>query len=284
MIIDSHSHVSAPPQLYVWRSDLLAGREAWRPISKFSDEQLKAALENHLKLMDEVGTDIQFISPRPFQQMHSEKPEILVHKWIETNNEIIHQQVRVLPELGRCIRDFGFVGCLLNPDPSEGMHTTPPLTDEYWFPLYEKLVEHDVPALIHSAGCKNPRYSVNIQFIIEDSIAATQLLDPMSRILEDFPTLKFIIPHGGGLVPYQIGRWQSQAINRKERCPSRSRCASSTTTPACTPSAPSRCSSRRWGPTGCCSALRSRAPAAPAIPKPAAGWTTSNPSSRGWTS
>ena len=50
----------------------------------------------------------------------------------------------------------GFIGCNLNPDPSGGYFSTPPLTDKWWYPFYEKMVELDVPAMIHVSGCCNP--------------------------------------------------------------------------------------------------------------------------------
>ena len=58
-----------------------------------------------------------------------------------------------LEELERCVTELGFVGCLINPDPVEGDGAPPPgMGDEFWYPLYEKLVELDVPALVHSAS------------------------------------------------------------------------------------------------------------------------------------
>ena len=36
----------------------------------------------------------------------------------------------------------------LNPDPG-GYWKSPPLTDRYWYPIYEKMCELEVPAMIH---------------------------------------------------------------------------------------------------------------------------------------
>jgi len=59
-----------------------------------------------------------------------------------------------IEELERCVLELGFVGCNLNPDPSGGMWSGPPLTDRYWYPIYEKMIELDVPAMIHvSSSC-----------------------------------------------------------------------------------------------------------------------------------
>jgi 4-oxalmesaconate hydratase len=52
-------------------------------------------------------------------------------------------------ELLWCVRELGFVGCNLNPDPSGGHWTSPPLTDRSWYPFYEAMCELDVPAMMH---------------------------------------------------------------------------------------------------------------------------------------
>src|SRR6266853_861294 len=54
-----------------------------------------------------------------------------------------------LGELERCVKFYGFVAVNLNPDPSGGYWRDPPLFDRWWYPLYEKLVELDVPAMVH---------------------------------------------------------------------------------------------------------------------------------------
>ena len=82
--------------------------------------------------------------------------------------------------------------------------------DPYWYPVYEKLVELDVPALVHSAACKNMRESYSNHFITEEGIAILSILK--ARLFERFPTLKLIVGHGGGSIPFQIGRWRAEAI------------------------------------------------------------------------
>jgi 4-oxalmesaconate hydratase len=113
-----------------------------------------------------------------------------------------------IAELEHCINDYGFVGCVINPDPSEGGAPIPPgVGDPYWYPLYEKMCELDVPALIHSASCSSPRESYTLHFINEESIATVSLLE--SAVFTDFPDLKILMGHGGGAIPYQIARFES---------------------------------------------------------------------------
>jgi len=236
MIIDAHGHTVAPAEVYAFQATLLASRG--NPIlgrPKISDEKIHAALEGHVKILKKVGTDMQLISPRPFHAMHSIGPARVVHEWTGFINDIIARQVAMYPdifrgvaslpqtmeegvdravyELERCVKEHGFVGCVLNPDPAEGGHpTAPPLGDEYWYPLYEKLVELDVPALVHSAACCNPRLSYTLHFINEESIAVISLLE--SNVFKDFPNLKIIISHGGGAIPYHTGRFRAWRLRK----------------------------------------------------------------------
>ncbi len=115
-----------------------------------------------------------------------------------------------IAELDRCVNDLGFIGCNLNPDPGGGHFQHPPLTDRYWYPFYEKMVELDVPAMIHVSGSCNPAmHATGGYYIAADTIAFMQLLE--GDLFTDFPTLRFIIPHGGGAVPYHWGRYRGLA-------------------------------------------------------------------------
>ena len=243
MVIDVHGHLSAPPELYAYKSNLLASRGYHgRGNPGITDERMREAATPHLKLLEGVGTDVQFISPRPFQLMHSETPATIVRWWAEANNDVIASQCRAYPdvfrgvcalpqtpdgdmracveELERCVMELEFVGCLINPDPTEGTGLMPTLDDEYWYPLYDKMVELDTPGLVHSTACKNFRESYSAHFITEESVAVLNLCKKESRVFRDFPGLKLIISHGGGSVPYQIGRWRARRLREQEANPS----------------------------------------------------------------
>jgi 4-oxalmesaconate hydratase len=111
-------------------------------------------------------------------------------------------------EIERCVKDYGFVGCNLNPDPSGGYFNAPPLSDKWWYPVYEKMVELDVPAMIHVTGSCNPaQHTTSSYYLNGDTMAFTQLMFAQ-QLFRDFPTLKFIVPHGGGAVPSHWGRFR----------------------------------------------------------------------------
>ena len=142
--------------------------------------------------------DIQLISPRPYQMMHSEQAK-LVEWFAEETNDTIARTCRIEPgrfrgvagipqsmettpgrwtkELRRCVTDLGFVGAMLNPDPYEGAAQPPALSDRFWYPVWEAVCELDVPVLIHSAGCRPPaRESYSLHFIQEETLAVAALL------------------------------------------------------------------------------------------------------------
>jgi len=73
-------------------------------------------------------------------------------------------------------------------------------------------VELDIPAHIHSAGCRSERLTYSLHFINEESIAVVSLLN--STVFTDFPTLKILVSHGGGAIPYQVARFDASALRR----------------------------------------------------------------------
>lgn len=242
MIIDCHGHVSAPAELWAYKANIISHRGSHgRGKVVISDEELLAAMNQkemapvgHLDMLERAGTDVQLISPRPFQMMHSQKPSRLVHWFCEEVNTIIHRQVQlmpnkffgvaglpqtagdpisvVFPELERT-HQLGFKGILLNPDPYENSGVEAPgLGDRYWYPLYEKLCELDMPAHIHATGSMSERTPYTMHFINEESIAVYSLAN--SSVMTDFPDLKIVVSHGGGAIPYQIGRFQSAGMRQ----------------------------------------------------------------------
>ena len=119
-----------------------------------------------------------------------------------------------IAELERCVNELGFIGCNLNPDPSGGWWTSPPLTDKAWYPLYEKMVELDVPAMVHVSSSCNPCFhATGAHYINADTTAFMQFIQ--GDLFKDFPTLRLIIPHGGGAVPYHWGRYRGLAQDMK---------------------------------------------------------------------
>jgi 4-oxalmesaconate hydratase len=71
-----------------------------------------------------------------------------------------------------------------------------------------------VPAMIHVSQACNPAFhTTGSYYLSADTVAFMQLM--MSDLFKDFPTLRFIIPHGGGAVPFHWGRFRGIAQDQK---------------------------------------------------------------------
>jgi 4-oxalmesaconate hydratase len=243
MIIDCHGHyTTAPAQLQKFREAQIAGLKdpSLAPPNTrlaISDDEIRESLEKaQLKLQRERGTDLTIFSPRASAMAHHIGSEKTSLDWSRICNDLIHRVVGLyqanfvgvcqLPqspgvppvnsaaELERCVKELGFIGCNLNPDPSGGHWTSPPLTDRHWYPLYEKMVELQVPAMVHvSSSCNANFHATGAHYLNADTTAFMQFLT--SDLFQDFPTLKFVIPHGGGAVPFHWGRYRGIAQDLK---------------------------------------------------------------------
>ena len=238
MIIDCHGHyTTAPKALEAFRQQQIADPSARPPTPSITDDQIRESLEGaQLKLQRERGTDLTIFSPRAAGMGHHIGDGNTSLAWTQVCNDLIHRCCTLYPdkfvgvcqlpqtpgvpptnciaELERCVSQLGFIGCNLNPDPSGGWWKDPPLTDKWWFPFYEKMAELDVPAMIHvSASCNPNFHTTGGHYINGDTTAFMQLIT--SDLFKEFPTLKFIIPHGGGAVPYHWGRYRGIAQDLK---------------------------------------------------------------------
>jgi 4-oxalmesaconate hydratase len=243
MIIDCHGHyTTAPKALQIWRDEQLAAlndpaRPPFTGAVNISDDEIRESLEGaQLKFQRERGTDVTIFSPRASAMAHHIGDATTSLHWSQHCNDLIHRVCTLYPdnfvgvcqlpqspgvppstcidELRRCVTDLGFIGCNLNPDPSGGHWTAPPLTDRSWYPLYEAMVELDVPAMVHVSSSCNPNFhATGAHYINADTTAFMQFLT--ADLFKDFPTLRFVIPHGGGAVPYHWGRYRGLAQDMK---------------------------------------------------------------------
>jgi 4-oxalmesaconate hydratase len=237
MIIDCHGHYTTAPESHnLWRKAQVAAYEAHDsppPYPAISDDEIAESIEsNQLRILRERGADMTIFSPRASAMEHHVGDEAVSREWSRVCNNLIKRVVDRYPdafigvaqlpqspgvgldgsieELERCVTELGFVGCNLNPDPSGGWWNGPPLTDRYWYPIYEKMVELDVPAMVHVSSSCNPNFhATGAHYINADTTAFMQLIQ--GDLFADFPDLRLIIPHGGGAVPYHWGRYRGLA-------------------------------------------------------------------------
>lgn len=143
MIIDCHAPVSGPKAYWAYKAGLVAHRGSHNGGLTLSDQEILAAWNanemapmGHLDHMKSCQIDVQFISPQPFQMMHSEKPAKIVHDWTAVTNDLIRRSCTLLPdkllgigglpqmpgvpiedtfeELTRCVKTLGFKGVVLD--------------------------------------------------------------------------------------------------------------------------------------------------------------------------
>jgi 4-oxalmesaconate hydratase len=238
VIIDCHGHyTTAPAQLGEFRDAQLARlADPALPdpsLAPVSDDQIRDSIEgNQLRIARERGTDVTIFSPRASGMGHHVTDRGTAVAWARQGNDLVHRVTGLFPahyagacqlpqvagaplddcvaELERCVLELGFVGANLNPDPSGGYWTSPPLTDEYWYPLYERLAELDVPAMIHvSSSCNPAVHTLGAHYLNADTTVFMQLVS--GDLFGRFPGLRFVIPHGGGAVPYHWGRYHGLA-------------------------------------------------------------------------
>ncbi len=234
MIIDIHGHYTTEPQaLFTFRDRQLAGLadSSRRPTTTdigLNDDELIKSVQGQLKFQRERGSDLTIFSPRASGMAHHVGSEAVSQEWTRLSNDLIQRICTLLPEnfaaVGQlpqfpgvspknCLAELermvglGFVGVNLNPDPSGGHWSDPPMIDKYWYPLYEALQALRMPAMIHVSSSCNPNFhATGAHYLNGDTTVFMQLLQ--GNLFKDFPELKFVIPHGGGAVPYHWGRYR----------------------------------------------------------------------------
>jgi 4-oxalmesaconate hydratase len=239
MIIDIHGHyTTAPKALEAWRNRQIEGirNPDTMPSQselRISDDELRESIEsNQLRFMRERGVDLTIFSPRASFMAHHIGDFQVSSTWAAICNELCYRISRLfpdnfipaamlpqspgvdpvtcIPELARCVEEYGNVAINLNPDPSGGRWDSPPLSDRRWYPIYEKMIEYDIPAMIHvSTSCNPCFHTTGDHYLNADTTAFMQCLT--SDLFKDFPSLRFVIPHGGGAAPYHWGRFRGLA-------------------------------------------------------------------------
>jgi 4-oxalmesaconate hydratase len=237
VIVDVHAHFTRPPgALAAYRSDQIA--LSARPVpfrdEQLSDDEIMDCLNaRQLPAMSAKGIDKLILSPAAYAMGHHFGNERVSRYWTSACNELIRRACALVPdrlvaacqlpqspdvppdrwleELDVRVLGQGFVGCVVNPDIAGGVPPfTPSLADKWWYPLFDWLECHGIPALIHPSAIQHPGYHLNgAGYLATDHAAAFELLWASDRIFSDFPGLKLIVPHAGGAVVLQYNRMRA---------------------------------------------------------------------------
>jgi aminocarboxymuconate-semialdehyde decarboxylase len=116
----------------------------------------------------------------------------------------LHVPPLAVAELERCRRELGLRGVAISTTAG-----TMELGDDALWPFWAKAEELDALIYIHPGGNRDRRFkrfhlwnSVGQAF--EEAMAISSLM--YDGVLESFPRLKICISHGGGYMPYYMGR------------------------------------------------------------------------------
>jgi 4-oxalmesaconate hydratase len=236
-VIDVHNHfTTAPNALQVYRAGQISSANQPRPFNSksVSDESLVAAVtDKQLKHMEMKGIDHLIFSPQAGGMGHQFGSELISRYWTQACNDLIYRVCRLFPdklspscqlpqspgmppehwleELEFRVKEQGFVACNINPDISGGAQPfTPSVADEWWYPLYDKLQELDIPGHFHVSATLNPAFHMNgSHYIAWHHTTGFEIMWHADRIFRDFPRLKLVMSHGGGSVLLQHNRTRS---------------------------------------------------------------------------
>ena len=186
-------------------------------LDRMSDMNLR------FKEMDQMGIDIQIISPSILQQCtYWAKPQAALKMEQKSNDRIAEavakhpdrlvgigsvplQDVKLaVKELERAVTRNGLKGVIIGSNVNGDE-----LGNKKFKPFWRKAEALGAAIFIHPTGSTDPRMRPHYQLItvgqpLEEALAQGSLV--YDGVMDDFPKLKVAIAHGGGYLPFYTGR------------------------------------------------------------------------------
>jgi aminocarboxymuconate-semialdehyde decarboxylase len=183
--------------------------------------------------MDEAGIDVAALSIIPPLFFYGQPADEAV-AWARRANDALAEMIEGhdrllglahLPlqapeeaarELDRAITELGFRGAQIGADAGSGR----PLDARELDSVYAAAESHDLPIMLHPSyvglkpGLEDFYFTNSIGNPLETTIAAARLIH--AGTLDRFPSLKLVLVHAGGYLPYQIGRFDHAWDVRQE--------------------------------------------------------------------
>jgi aminocarboxymuconate-semialdehyde decarboxylase len=231
-IIDSHAHVVIPQILQEfrdgsWTKDIKR-KEGTINHRRYSDKLFRETMDVEAILADmkEMRIDKMAISPTPSMLFYELSPEAGLHASQIQNNAIAKlamdypnhfaglaaiplQEVNLaVVELKRAVQGLGLNGVVIGSS-VEGLH----LGNPKFLPFWQAVADMDLFVFIHPSFVRSydiktmTAYHLHNLFgnPMETGLTAADIV--FSGLLERFPGLKILLSHGGGVMPWLIGRW-----------------------------------------------------------------------------
>jgi predicted TIM-barrel fold metal-dependent hydrolase len=234
ILFDMHTHF-IPPEVLLWlkdNKDLVQAR--WEKKSPDQADfltvnnkwgfELKESFINpklYLQEQENAGVSHSLISPIPQLFMY-DFPEYITSELSTVYNrslaDLIHDNSKRLSALAtiplnnpvnaanelKHAMNLGLNGAIIGPGLSNVM-----LTDDLFTPFWEEANYQKAIIFIHPLLCEDPRLQKRMMPNLigvpwETTICAADLL--LSGFLDKYPSVKILLAHGGGFLPYQIGR------------------------------------------------------------------------------
>lgn len=234
-VLDTHSHLRASLPSAMFFKQLLSSNTALpSPIAPgktpppgpfgegMRDGDFLSAAERHAAYLDARSIDVQILGPHPVDYNGFISPH-LFKAWTSYVNDMIfkvcqarpdrwvgacqlpqdahaHDISHALPELERCVHDYGFAATYVSPDVT-GRRDSPGLDDPYWYPLYDLCEQLDLPIIVHGTTGQDPRFrnvphNYQLAFLSEQYFALQFLRH--ADVFVKFPRLRVMICHCGG--------------------------------------------------------------------------------------
>ena len=192
-------------------------------------------VSKRLELMDRLGIDLQLLSPNPLTFFHGIESDLALG-FCRVHNDAMAELVARHPrkllgaaalpmqdphaaarELERAVRELGLVAAYVGTDYPF------PLDDPCLDDLYRTFGALDVPLFLHPSSTDgaglptDPRLrrfdlELIVGYAYHESLAVASLV--YGGVLERHPDLDICISHGGGAMPFLIGRYEGIARSR----------------------------------------------------------------------
>ena len=166
---------------------------------------------------DEITTEISSVYNRSLAEWSNSAPERLsALGTVPLTNPL--KAAEVLKDA----MEMGLKGVIIGPGLENQM-----LSDEFFRPFFEEANRLKAIVFIHPLLCEDPRLKRRMMPNLigvpwETTVCAADFL--LSGLIDQFPNVKILFAHGGGFLPYQIGRldkgfeqWSSVSSKLKDK-------------------------------------------------------------------